>query len=589
MTTTEFRELNQTSPQRRRRHFSRWLSGRNLFILGTVAVLAYLIFGPLSILIFSSFRGTDGTLPFESLSPWTLKNYGDVFLSEQTYSVLSNTVVYVLGALSLSFTISIALAWLVERTDMRLRNTVFILVIASLGIPAVISGISWGLLLNPSNGIINVYVRRFLSFIEEGPLNVYSMWGMIFVQAITMVPVTFLLITAAFRAMDSVMEEAATISGAKFRTTVRRITLPVLTPALLSALVYQLVTVVESFDIPLVIGLRARIPVLATHIFQQVRPPNGLPNYGLASTYAILMLVIALLPLLYYNRMIARSERFGTISGKDYRQHRYQLGRARPFALAGVLVFLFVSLGLPVLVLLWTSLQPFVTAPGAAAFEQISLDAYRAIFASDFFVDALRNTLLLGVTTALGTMLLGFAAAWIIVRIKSRWSRVLDVVTFLPHAFPGVIIGLSIALIYLLLPIPVLNTIWIIVIALTTQFLSLSTRLMGAGVAQVQSELEEAASVSGAPQATMLRRILLPLVLPAFLNGALLVFLLSIKNLTLALILYAPDSIVISTLIWTRWDAGNTSETAAIGMIMVIATLALSVMARRASIARVGG
>src|SRR5690606_34541010 len=151
------------------------------------------------------------------------------------------------------------------------------------------------------------------------------------------------------------------------------------------------------------------------------------------------------------------------------------------------------------------------------------------------FWRAVRNTLTLGAVTAVATMLAGFCAAWVIVRVRTRASQALDLLSFLPHAFPGVILALSILLIYLFLPIPILNTIWIIVLALTTQYIALSSRLMGSSVAQIQAELEEAAAVSGARQGEMLRRILLPLVKPAFVNGALLVFLMSIKNLTQAL------------------------------------------------------
>jgi iron(III) transport system permease protein len=550
-------------------------------VAGTMAVLGYLILGPLAILIYSSFRGTKNSLPFEAQSPWTLENYTDVFGSSSTYTVMGNTFVYAAGALAVSFALSVALAWLVERTDMPLRSTVFTVVIASLGIPAVLNGISWGLLLNERTGAVNLAIRALFPFIESGPFNVFSMWGLIFVQAITMVPVTFLLITAAFRAMDSVLEEAGMTSGSRFRKTVRRITLPVLTPALLSALIYQLVTVVESFDIPLVIGLRANIEVLSTRIFLEVRPPGGLPNFGLASTYSILMLVIAAGPLLYYQYVISRSERFSTVTGKDYRQKRYELGRWRPVVLLAVIGFLVVSVLLPLLILLWTSLQPFFAPPSFEALGRLTPAAYRNLFNSSTFFLATRNTFLLGVVTALATMTIGFATAWVTVRVRSRASQALDILAFLPHAFPGVILALSVLLIYLLLPFPVLNTIWIIIIALMTQYISLSSRLMGSSIAQVQAQLEEAAAVSGARQGEMLRRILLPLVFPPFMNGVLLVFLMSIKNLTQALILFSPESVVISTLIFNRWDNGRTAETAAIGVLTVLVTLALSVVIRR--------
>jgi len=569
----------EMSPRR-----SRWLpTGRTIFVSVTTATLIYLIIGPLLILLYSSFRTGRNLLPFERAAEWTVQNYFDVFGSSATYTVMWNTFIYAAGALSLSFSLSIILAWLVERTTIPFRSTIYIVVIASLGIPAVLNAISWGLLLNPRTGAINIFLRTIIPGIERGPFDVYTMYGLIFVQGVTMVPITFLLITAAFRAMDSVLEEAALISGAPFATSVRRITLPILTPALLSALVYQLVTVVESFDIPLVIGLRGNITVLSTRIFLEVRPPLGLPNYGLASTYSVLMLMIAAIPLFYYQFIIGKSERFGTVSGKDYRQKRYDLGKWKTPVLILVFGYLLASVGLPLLMLIWTSLQPFYAPPSLEALSRVSLNAYRVMWTNPTFSLALWNTFVVGTVTAVTTMVMGFSVAWVSVRVKSRASKALDVLAFMPHAFPGVILALSILLIYLILPLNVVSTIWIIIIALATQYIALSSRVMTSSIVQIKAELEEAAAVSGAKQWAMMWRIVLPLVRPAFMNGLLLVFLMAIKNLTQALLLYSPRSVVLSTLIYNRWDNGRVAETAAVGVFTVGVTLVLSVLARRAT------
>ncbi len=567
--------------EQKRRRFS--LTGRTVYVTATTSTLIYLIIGPLLILLYSSFRTGRNRLPFEREAEWTFQNYIDVFASASTYNVMWNTFIYAVGALSISFSISIILAWLVERTTIPFRTTIYIVVIASLGIPAVLNAISWGLLLNPRTGAINIFLRTIFPWIERGPFDVYTMYGLIFVQGVTMVPITFLLITAAFRAMDSVLEEAATISGAPFATSVRRITLPVLTPALLSALVYQLVTVVESFDVPLVIGLRGNITVLSTRIFLEVRPPLGLPDYGLASTYSVLMLMIAAVPLFYYQFIISKSERFGTVSGKDYRQKRYDLGRARIPVLILVFGYLMASVGFPLLMLLWTSLQPFYAPPSMEALSRVNLNAYSVMFSNPTFSLAVRNTFLVGIITAMATMVMGFSVAWVSVRVKTRASKALDILAFLPHAFPGVILALSILLIYLILPFNVVSTIWIIIIALGTQYIALSSRVMTSSIVQIKGELEEAAAVGGAKQWATMYRIVLPLVRPAFMNGLLLIFLMAIKNLTQALLLYSPRSVVLSTLIYNRWDNGRVAETAALGVFTVAITLVLSVVARRAT------
>jgi len=557
------------------------LEGRSIAIFVTVAILVYLVLGPVLMLVMSSFKETDGTLPFQDGVPWTIENYIRILTRPQTYSVLFNTFIYAIGALAVSFSLSMTFAWLIERTDMPLRNLLFVVIIAAIGIPNVIVGISYAILLNPANGLVNLAARGITGASGPGPLNVYTLPGMIFVQGIALVPITFLLVAAAFRAMDAAMEDAASTSGAKFRTVMRRITLPLLTPAILSALVYQFVSVIESFDIPLVLGLRGGVTVLSTQIFIESRPAGGLPNFGLAAAYSMLLLALALGPLFVYNRVIGRSERYATISGHSYQPRRIRLGRWKYPAVALSLSFILFSLVLPGLVMLWTSLQPFYAVPSAESIQRISFDAYFEVLGSRRLRDAALNTLILGFATSFGAMLVGLAVSWVLVRTRSRFRFALDVLAFTPHAMPGVIIGLSILLIYLILPIPVYGTIWIIVIALATQYISISTRLMTSGISQVKNELEEAAAVSGAAWWATIRRIVMPLVMPAFLNGLLLVFLLAIKNLTLPLILYEPKSVVLSTLVWTLWDRADTAGTAAVGTIMVLVTLALGIFLRR--------
>lgn len=562
----------------------RGMQARTMAIIAIVAILAWLVMGPVTMLVLSSFRASAGRLPISPGVEWTLDNYVSVLTNPATYSVLWNTFIFAGGSLVVSFALSITFAWLIERTDLPMRGTLFVVIIASIGLPNVIAGIAYALLLNPSNGLINIPLRALLGMEpgSTGPLNAYTLPGMIFVQGITLVPVTYLLVAAAFRAMDTAMEDAAATSGAPYRTVMRKITLPLLTPALLSALVYQFVTVIESFDIPLVLGLRGGVPVLSTTVFVETQPSGGLPNYGIASSYAILLLVLAIGPLLLYNRVLGRGDRYATISGTSYLPRRIRLGAWKVPAIILSLSFILVSFVLPALVMLWTSLQPFYAVPSPESIARISLDAYANVFDSPRLHRALGNTLILGLATGMGAMFLGLLVSWILVRTKSRLRYVLDVLAFTPHAMPGVLIGLSILLIYLILPLPIYGTIWIIVIALGTQYISIATRLMSSGIAQIKNELEEAGAVSGAPWGAVIRRIVLPLVLPAFLNGFLLVFLLAIKNLTLALILFTPESVVMSTLVWHYWDlSADTASTAVVGTIMVAITLTLSIIIRR--------
>ncbi len=564
------------------------LNSRNLIILATIGVLVYLVIGPLLMVLLSSFRGGERGLPWDAHLQWTVANYAHVLLRPQTYEVLTTTLFFAVASIVLSFSLGIALAWIVERTDLPFRNVVFVTVIAAVGIPNMIAGIAWGFLGSPVNGLLNQPLRAIFGLEGPGPISIYSMPGMIFVQAITMVPVTFLLLSAAFRAMEPAMEDAASTSGARFFTTIRRITIPLLAPAVVGAMVFQFVTVVESFDIPLLIGLRAGISVLSTEIYIQTRPPSGLPSYGLAATYSILLLALAIVPLILSGRIIRRSERYATITGKGFQPRRYALGAWKGPVLIAIGLYALISIVLPVLSMFWVSLQPYFSVPSLEALGRVTLNAYEEILTLPLFHKALVNTLILGVAAGAGTMLLGLMVAWILVRSRSRLRPLLDMLAFMPHAFPGVILGLSILLMYLLLPFPLYGTIWIIVLALATQEISLATRLMSGAISQVQRELEEAAETSGADWFSVLRRVLAPLVLPALMNGFFLVFLSAIKNLTLALILFSQDSVVLSTVLFTNWDQGHTDRTGALGMIMMVITIVAGLVTRRLTLIGAG-
>jgi iron(III) transport system permease protein len=345
--------------------------------------------------------------------------------------------------------------------------------------------------------------------------------------------------------------------------------------------------VIESFDIPLIIGLRGGITVLSTQIYISVRPAAGLPDYGVASAYSIFLLILALGPLLFYNRIIGRSERYSTITGRGYQPRRIDLGAWKVPALVFGLGFIVISFVVPALVLFWASTQPFYAMPSPEAFQRITFKAYGDLAANPAVRQALVNTVILGLSVGAFTMVVGTLVAWILVRTRSRLRVVLDLLAFLPHAMPGVIIGISILLLYLLLdpilPLPLYGTLWIIVIAMSTQYISLSSRLMTAAIAQIKLELEEAADASGASWFTVLRRIVLPLIRPAFVNGFLLVFLQAIKNLTLALILISPSSVVVSTLIYNLWDRTNTAATGALGIAVLAITVVMSVLLRLAN------
>ncbi|MDT4962076.1 MAG: iron(III) transport system permease protein [Pseudonocardiales bacterium] len=566
----------------------RRISARTVINTITILVLLYLVLGPLIMLVVSAFEDTSGGVVITPPFPWTGANFDTVFTSSETYSVLWTTVLFSGGALIFAFAVSLTFAWLVERTDMPARNTIFVLVVAPQGMPALISAIAWSLLLNPTNGFLNEVLRSVFHLSGPGPLNVYSLPWMILVQGMALVPLTFLLVTASLRGMNASLEDAARTSGSGFWTIARKVTLPLLRPAIIGALVYEFVTVVEAVDIPLVLGLPGHVTVLSTQIYNASHPPVGLPNYGVGSTYGIFLLILALAPLLFYNKIIGNSSDYVTVTGKTFRPKIQELGRLKPWAMLFSWGYIFVSFALPLLILIWASIQPYFGTLSRDALKRVTVKSYKSTLSSDLFATALKNTIILGLATAAGSMILAMLVSWIIVRSRSRFRWMADVLAFLPHAIPGVVIGLSTLLIYLILPIPVYGTIWIIAIAMGTQYVSLGTRLTTGGIAQIQRSLEEAAEASGAKQRHVWRRVLVPLLRPVFFNGFLMVFLASIQNLTLPLMLYSTGNLVLSSLIYTRWDYGDATGTAVLSVVMTAITIVAALFLRGAGGRRAG-
>jgi iron(III) transport system permease protein len=561
------------------------LDGRRVAIVVGVVVLGYLALAPLLMLLFTSVKETADRLPFEAGTPFTLDNYLHLILDPSTYPILLNTAVFVVGSLAIGMGIAVPIAWLIERTDLPLKSAIFALIVGSIGIPSVIIAIAWSLLLNPVNGLVNIFMRDMLGMTGQGPLNIYTVVGLFAVQGVTIVPISILLITASFRSVDSSLEEAASASGAPFRAIMRRITLPLLMPAILATLVYQFVVVVNSFDIPLILGLNSGVTVLSTAIYSDVHPAVGLPNYGAAAAYGVLLLVLAMVPLVVFNRITSHGERFATVSGRGYSRRIVQLGRWRWPISAAIWIFITATVILPFAVMVWTSVEPFYAVPSPASLARVTLNAYARAAARPDLRQAFINTAVLGVAAAFLAMLISLLVSWIIVRVRSRMTILVDALAFVPYATPGVIVGLTILLIYLVIPLPIYGTIWVLVIAMITENLAIGTRLMNGAITQIDRQLEDAGASSGATWLQTMRRITLPLLFPAFLNGLLLVFLASIRNLTQALILFTPGSIVVSTEIYAQWGFGDTSLTAVLGVLMSIGTFTLALVLRRYSTA----
>jgi iron(III) transport system permease protein len=563
-------------------HFSKFNLSRLLLTVVVIVVL-WLLVVPVVMLIASSLRTGPPSLP----GPWTLRNFAVAFSSEFFFRSLVNTFIVSTGATAAAVGLAIVFAWLIERTDMPFRGAAWVAVLLPLVIPGVLFALAWMLLLLPKTGLINVVARAALAVfgwnVEEGPLNIQSLGGLIYLGALRGVSTAFLMIVGLFRLMDPGLEESARISGARPWVVFFKITLPLLAPALFAAATYSFVSHLDSFEAPLAVGLPAGIFVLATLIyFQAMLSVPG--DYGLSAAYAVLFMALMALMAIFYARLIRRSERYAVIRGRGFNPTRYRVGKWRFVALGLFGAYFLLTVAAPILVLAWASLLPYYMAPSAQALSVVSFKHYLAILGDPRFTTDFFNTIYLALGAGTVTMAVALLISWVVVRGKSRARFILDGLTFISFAVPGVVLALALIFVYLKAPfryLGIYGSMWMIILGLMTEYLAFATRTTNGGLLQIHNELEEAGAASGARRLTTLRKITVPLLIPSLVAGWVWVVAHSLRAFSLPLVLGTKKNEVLSVWIWIHWQNGHIPMAAALGVILIGITALLAITARQ--------
>jgi iron(III) transport system permease protein len=551
-----------------------------------LALVAAAVALPIAMLVLGSVSGArlPGDIGLERL---TLGNYVAVYTDPRTYRVMSNTVLYVAGSVALGLAISVALAWIVARTDLPLKWLAYAGIPLALAIPGMLEAMVWVLLFSPRIGFVNRAAMSAFG-LERAPFDVYSLLGMIALEGLRLVPTGFLLLAPLFLRIDPSLEEAATVAGGRLGSVLRRVTLPLLVPGVLAVVVYQGISVLANFEVPGIIGLPGQIYVFSTLIYTYTSgtASSGGNDYGSATALAVLYLALSAVAIWIYARATARAARFSVVTGRGYRPRPIALGRARPLAAAGVLAYLGIAVVLPLLVLLWTSLTPRILQPSADALGRLTDRNWRALLANDDLVQVTLNTAFVTIVTASATVVAALAIAWVVTRTRFPGRRLLDQLSFVTHGIPGVIMALALIWIWVRVDwLPIYGTLWIIVLGFVVGFLAYGTRAASAALLQVHAELEEAAYASGASVMRTLRRVFVPLLSPALLGLWIWVALHAVRFVSLPLMLQSGvDNTVLAVYLWREWEAGEINLVAAAGFALVAAMLAVTIVVGRLGI-----
>ena len=539
-----------------------------------IVIVVFLALVPLCFLLWQSFF-TPQTA--SKAAEFTFQNYVKAYGDPETVKLLFNSVTFATGAALFAFFVGTFLAWLNERTNTPFKALFFALSIIPLIIPSILFTVAWILLGSPKIGIINLVLQSWFGT-EHVFFNVYSMWGMIWVDGLHYSPMAFLIMTAAFRSMDPSLEESAMMSGANMFQVLWHVTLKLTWPAIFATILILFIRSIESFEVPALLGLPVGIQVFTSSIYQAIHQYPS--QIGLASSYAVILLCITVFGVYFQSRLSSKGSKYSTMTGKGFRPRLIDLGRWR-YAGAGFCVLYFLLIvALPFLVLVWSSFQKFYSVPSMAALQNLTFDAYRFIFSYPTLINSVWNSILLSFGSATLIMLVTSVICWIVVKTKLPGRWLLDGLASLPMVFPGIVLGLAIMIFYLNFDIGIYGTIWIMFIAYITRFLPYGLRYNTITMLQIHKELEESAAMCGASWTTTFWRIILPLLKPGLVAGWIYITIVSIRELSSSILLYSPGTEVISIVIWELWENGQYVELSALGVLFIIALFFLVILAQ---------
>ena len=539
----------------------RFRRAQQAIVVVLALILAILIVPPAWFLFKVSLHVSN---PDGTLGDLTFQYYRSLFTERFFLPSLVNTIVYSFGTAIVALAFGVTQALIVERTNAPGRKWVFLGAIIALGIPNVLHVVSWLLLLGKAGPVNGALTGLF------GPgyvMNVYSMWGMILIEGMNFVPLVFLLMSAVLKSQDASFEEASMMSGGRPLRTFWSISIRMGMPGILALLLLVFIRAFESFEVPALVGLAGNINVLTTNIYQSSRG-QGFPRYGEAGAYSVCLLIIVIALIYLYNRLSKSAHKYQSITGKGYRPRVIDLGSLRWLG-SGVLLFMFLLVtGLPIIVLLFVSFQPFYEGVTAESFQRLTFENYALLRDAGSFHDAIGNTLIMGAATASAVIPLTAICAWLAAR-RAPGAWILDQLATSPLVFPAIVMSVAFLYVFVSLPIALYGTLLSVIIASTSRYLPYGMRYSYAGVLQIHKELEDASASSGAGQLTTFMRIVVPLLAPALIGGWLFVFLLSVQAVSLPLLLVGPGSEIVAVTLFDLWQNGQVTELAAIGMVWI--------------------
>ena len=548
------------------------------WVLLLLAILTFLVVYPILTLLLGALTDTNPVVEGFSVAHLSIHNFLTVLSNPNVGEALFNTLVACGGGTLIAVTIGLAFSWIVVRTNTPFKGFIAAASILPLFAPPLVAGVAWAILGSPKTGLINTMFKWANLDLR---VDFYSLTGLVIVFGIYYAPYVYMFTASALRNMDPSLEEAAEISGASVFATLFSVTFPLIMPAIISGMLLSFIVMLGIYGIPAVLGAPTNINVLTTYIFKLTNWSPPLYNTA-AAVAIILMAVTGLLVLLQQRVLSGRS--YTTVAGKAYRPRNLDLGAWRWLTFGLGLAYLLVVVVLPMMALIVAAFRKFMFIRDAASLfdmRQYSLVHFHSIFDNPLTLNSIYNTIEVGVITAIAGGILAFAVGYTIHRTPVAGRRSIDVLSTLPVAIPGLVIGVAYLWAWIGIPGGLYGTIWILALAFIARFMPDTVKALSTSFLQIDRELEEAAWVCGKDLLGTIRTIVLPLARPGVLAAMTLLFVLAIRELGSSLFLYTSNTMVMSVLLLDYYEGGNLGKTAAFSLVQDRSCWARSIRRRQ--------
>jgi iron(III) transport system permease protein len=532
-----------------------------------IAILAFLVVYPTMMLLIGALTTTNPVVDGVQLADVSIGNFLTVATNLNVLLALGNSLLACGGGTLLAVVIGLSFAWVVVRTNTPCKALIASTGMLPLFVPPLVAGVAWSILGSPKTGLLNMLLAKAG---VSWHFDLYSMPGMIFVFGIYYAPYVYMFTAAALRNMDPSLEEAAEISGASAARTMATVTFPLILPAIISGLLLSFVVMLGIYGIPAVLGAPANIPVLTTYIFALTAWSP--PRYNTAAAVAVILMIVTGL-LVYAQQRVLAGRSYTTVAGKAFRPRALNLGPWRFVTLGAAVAYLLVVVVLPSLALLVAAFRKFLfirDIPSLFDMKQYGWQHFIKMFDNPLTVTSIVNSMKVGVITATIGGVLAFAIGYTINRTRAPGRRTIDVITTIPVAIPGLVIGVAYLWAWIGLPGGLYGTLLILALAFVARFIPDTVKALSTSLMQIHRELEEAAWICGRGTLGTITSIVLPLARPGVVAAMTLLFILAIRELGSSLFLYSSGTMVMAVQLLGYYEGGNIGITAAFSLVQMV-------------------